>query len=265
MKKKIIIFLIFFLLFLDVIIAQNKIVVGGTGACQDLLRALARDFMSNNSGTVDVPKSIGSSGGIKAMAKGSIDIGRVARKLKDSEKGYNLTYKEFALSPIVFGTKSDVGVTNLSSSDICKIYSGEIKNWKELGGKDLKIYVIGREEGDSSLSEINKSLNGFKNVKFTSNMIMALKDQEMIEKIKGKTGTIGYGTLSNFKYNKLKVFSIDKVSPTITNVQKNRYKIYSTFAFVYKNLTGLSKQFVDYVFSSKGKKVITSNYCAAKK
>ena len=123
MQKKIIVFFIFILLILSGMNAKDKIIVGGTGACQDLLRALARGFMSSNSGTVEVPNSIGSSGGIKAMAKGTIDIGRVARKRKDSEKGYNLTYKEFALSPIVFGTKADVGVTNLSASDICKIYS----------------------------------------------------------------------------------------------------------------------------------------------
>ncbi len=249
---------------LNSLVAKEKIIVGGTGACQDLVRALAKAFMAENDGTVEVPDSIGSSGGIKAAGKDAINIGRVARKLKDSEKGYNLNYKEFALSPVVFGTKSDVGVTNLSSLEINKIYSGEIKNWKEVGGKDLKIYVIGREKGDSSLDEILKSLKGFDKVKFPENVIIALKDQDMIDKIKGKDGTIGFGTLSNFKSSNLKLFSIDKVSPTIQNVQNNRYKVYSTFAFVYKNLSGLSKNFVNYVFSSKGKKIINSNYCAAK-
>ena len=261
MKKFLIFLIILSLLFINSLISAEKIVVGGTGACQDLVRALAKVFMSENSETVEVPDSIGSSGGIKAMAKDAIDIGRVARELKDSEKNYNLKYKEFALSPIVFGTNTDVGITNLSSSDICKIYSGEITNWKEVGGKDLKIYVIGREKGDSSLSEIEKSLKGFDKVKFPESIIIALKDQEMIDKIKGKEGSIGFGTLSNFKSSRLRTFSIDNVAPNTGNVQKKRYKIYSTFAFVYKDLSGLSKKFIDFVFSNKGKKIINDNYC----
>ncbi len=263
MRKFLLIVFIFFLFFVNNLFAQEKIIVGGTGACQDLVRALAKAFMAENKGTVDVPDSIGSGGGIKAALNDSINIGRVARVLTDAEK-QSLTYKEFALSPVVFGTVSDVGVANLSSADISKIYSGEITNWKQVGGKDLKIYVIGREKEDSSLTEIVKSLNGFENVKFAENVIIALKDQEMIAKIKGKEGTIGFGTLSNFKASNLKLFSIDNVAPTLGNVQSNKYKIYSTFAFVYKNLTGLSKEFVDFVYSSKGKKIISENSCVVK-
>lgn len=263
MKKFLVIVFIFFLLFVNSLIAQEKITVGGTGSCQDLVRALAKAFMAVNKGTVEVPDSIGSGGGIKATISDSINIGRIARELTDAEKK-NLNYREFALSPVVFGTVSDVGVTNLNSTDICKIYSGEITNWKQVGGKDLKIYVIGREKDDSSLTEIVKSLNGFSNVKFPESIIIALKDQEMIDKIKGKEGTIGYGTLSNFKASNLKIFSIDNIAPTLSNTQNNKYKIYSTFAFVYKNLTGLSKEFVDFVYSSKGKKIIGENNCVAK-
>lgn len=264
MKKFIIALFIFLLIVMNGLIAQEKIIVGGTGACQDLVRALAKAFMAENNGVVDVPDSIGSSGGIKAAASDTVNIGRIARKLKDSEKKYNLKYREFALSPVVFGTKSDVGVVNLSSSDICKIYSGEITNWKEVGGKDMKIYVIGREKGDSSLDEILKSLKGFDKVKFPESIIIALKDQEMIDKIKGKEGTIGFGTLSNFESSNLKVFSIDNISPTLANVQGGKYKIFSSFAFVYKDISGLSKKFIDFVFSSKGKKIINDNYCVYK-
>lgn len=263
MKKILLIVFIFILFFANSLITQEKIIVGGTGACQDLVRALAKAFMSENKGTVEVPDSIGSGGGIKATLNDSINIGRVARVLTDAEKK-DLNYKEFALSPIVFGTVSDVGIANLSSADICKIYTGEINNWKQVGGKELKIYVIGREKEDSSLTEIVKSLNGFADVKFADNVIIALKDQEMIEKIKGKEGTIGFGTLSNFKASGLKLFSIDNAAPTLSNAQSGKYKIFSTFAFVYKNLTGLSKTFTDYVFSSKGKKIINDNNCVAK-
>lgn len=264
MLKRLLCIFIFLLLFVNGFSAKEKITVGGTGACQNLVKKLAKAFMLDNDGIVEVPDSIGSGGGIKMAGKGVIEIGRVARKITDKEKKYKLKYKEFALSPIVFGTKSDVGVKNLSSSDVCKIFSGKIKNWKELGGKDLPIYVIGREKGDSSLSEIRKYLKGFNKVSFPENIIIALKDLEMIEKVEGKDGAIGFGTLSNFSNAKLKLFSIDGISPTIENVQRGKYKIFSTFAFVYKKLSGLSKSFMDFVFSDKGKKIINENFCVEK-
>ena len=143
--------------------AQETLVIAGTGDSQALLRNLGAIFeKSHPDVTIEVPNSIGSGGGIKAVGRGEAGLGRTARALKEKEKP-GLTDVAFARSPVVFATNTSVHeVLDLSREQILAIYSGKINNWKEVGGPDGKIYPLSREEGDSSRETIDKNLAGFK-------------------------------------------------------------------------------------------------------
>src|SRR3990172_465422 len=86
-----------------------------------------------------------------------------------------------AKMPIVVMTHKSVGIKNLSPKQVCDIYSGKITNWKEVGGKDGVIKVVRREDGDSSLDVLLKSLPGFKAITITSKSKTTLSDPETIE------------------------------------------------------------------------------------
>ncbi|MBN2546962.1 MAG: substrate-binding domain-containing protein [Spirochaetes bacterium] len=258
MKKFLIIFLI---LTVALIYSQtdNRIVIQGTGANQDLLREIAEQFMVINKNIkVEVPDSIGSSGGIKGVIDGKIEIARVSRALKEKEKVEGIKYRKFALCPIVFATNPSVTIKNLNINDIINIYRGKIKNWKKLGGPDLEVAVIGREEGDSSRSTIEEVYPEFQTIKYSDKVTILVRDQDMIRDLKLKKGAIGFGALVNMKNSKLNVLSVNNLKP-----DTKKYNIMNAFAFVYfeKKISYNAKKFLDFVYSQKGIEIIKSNYC----
>lgn len=235
----------------------ENVLVAGTGVNQTLVRVLAAGFMQANPGIkVDVPDSIGSGGGIKEVTAKRIDIARIARKLKDTEKQAGLVYKEFAVSPVVFAAGKDIRVENVRRTAIFKIYRGTITNWKEVGGADRTIMVIAREPGDSSLSVIEAALG---ELQYNDQIItLAAKDQEMIDLLKNNGNAVGFGTLSNIKKEGLHILSLDGRQPDAAD-----YPLNNRFAFVYweAELTSAARQFIEFAFSQAGEKIIKQEYC----
>lgn len=144
--------------------AAEKIVIEGSGDNQKLLRILADAFEKKHPGKIiEIPESIGSSGGIKALANGKCDLARIARPLKNSEQGLGLTSKVFASTPLVFVTgNNEAGIDNLNSEQIVNIFSGKFDSWSRLGGNDIKFLVLNREKGDSSRRILEENIPGFK-------------------------------------------------------------------------------------------------------
>jgi len=228
-------------------ISAEEINIVGTGAGMSLLDALAKAFSKNNPNIiVNVPKSIGSGGGIKVVGTDQAVIGRVSRGIKDNEKEYQLTYVPFAKLPVVFVTHKGVGIKSLSPQQICSIYDGKVANWKLVGGRDSDIRVVRREEGDSSLEVLVKSLPGFKDVTITPKSKMTLSDQETCEAVQGKEGTIAFGTYDNMKNVEVITLTIDGKAPSDA-----AYPYYGTLALIFKekNKTGNIAKFVDFVTS----------------
>lgn len=263
MKKIVSVFMValFLLATSSICSAQKKIIVAGTGASQQLLRVLAEAFEKANPGTkIEVPDSIDSSGGIRAAAKGLCDLGRVARPIKEKEKKYNLNYRLFACSPLVFVVNKSVkGVSNLSTEQIIGIYSGKITGWSEVGGQKTKIYVTNREAGDSARRTLKKYLPGFKEIKeyagFTTYCV-----SETVKTIIEHKNTIGYVSLPTVKGTDLRVLKINGVYPSVENIQNGTYKIATPYGLVWKGeLTGLAKAFFDFLFSPKAQKIVIEN------
>ncbi|MEO5357327.1 MAG: substrate-binding domain-containing protein [Nitrospirae bacterium YQR-1] len=241
--------------------AEEKIVIEGTGDSQNLLRILAKAYEKNHQGMhIEVPDTIGTIGGIKSVADGKCVMGRTARKLKDKEKVYNLNYKEFAYSPVVFIANIDSKKPdNLSSEQIIGIFSGEITSWEELGGEKQQIYVLNRQEDDSSRNVLEQGIPGFKDIKKTAGKT-AYTTPESIDILKRYKNTIGYGHISMVVNTGLTVLKIDGVYPSIRDVQNGSYKLMSPFGLVWKGeLTGLAKDFVDFLFTKEAQAIIIKN------
>lgn len=238
--------------------AVQKIVICGTGDSQQLLLMLAEDYEKEHPGTtIDVPDSIGSGGGIRAVAKGDCDLGRVARPIKEKEEKLDLNYTLFALSPVVIAANRSVdGIDSLSTGQIIDIFSGMTKTWDELGGSSGKIFVANREAGDSSRTVLEKTLPGFRDIStFAGKTVYTTP--ETIDTLSKYKNTIGYVPFAMVMNTDLKVIKIDGIAPSLENVMDGKYRPVTPFGLVWKGeLDGPAKAFTDFIFGARGKEII---------
>lgn len=249
------------LVLLSVPAAADKVIICGTGDSQNLLRTLAAVYEKSHPGTtIDVPDSIGSSGGIKAAAEGKCDLGRIARPLKEKETSLNLTYMLFARSPVAFVSHPEhTGAKDLTYEQITGIYSGVITKWSDVGGADAKMYIADREEGDSSRSILEKHVPGFKNIANRAGKTI-FSTPETLETVTQYPGTIAYLPLAMVKGTKLVTMSINGVYPTKENVLNGRYALTVPFAMVYKGvLSEQGRAFLAFLFSDQAQSIIMEN------
>jgi phosphate transport system substrate-binding protein len=248
MKKRLIFFAVLLISnFIPLSAIAEEIQIVGTGSGAEILENLGKAFTKANPGvTVSIPKSIGSGGAIKAAGTDAAKIGRVARGIKENEKSYGLTYLPIAKLPIVIMTHKGVGVKNMTPQQICDIYSGKITNWKEIGGKEGNIRVIRRENGDSSLDVLLKTLPGYKAITVTTKSKETLSDPETIELAAKTPGTIAYGTYPNARVSDVATVTIGGKSATSAE-----YPHVGELALVFKpaNKTGNIAKFIEFITS----------------
>ena len=201
---------------------------------------------------------------MRATSEGKCDLGRIARPIKDKEKKYNLNYRVFAISPVVFVFNRNIkSLDNLSAEQIVGIYSGLITRWSELGLGDKKIYVANREKGDSSRSALEEKLPGFSDIQEFAGQVI-YNTPETISTISQFRDTIGYGPLSMVQGTDIYIAKVDGMYPSPENVRKGEYNLKTPFAIVWKGkLSGSAKRFVEYLFSSDAQKIILNNGAVA--
>lgn len=120
----------------------------GAGGPQGVLRAAAAAFAKANPGvTIEVPDSVGTGGGYKAVGEGEAAMGRVGRPAKGKEVEYGLEYVPFAKSPAVFFTHPGVTVKGLTAAQTVSLFSGKATSWKDVGGPDEKVRIVTRQPG----------------------------------------------------------------------------------------------------------------------
>jgi phosphate transport system substrate-binding protein len=227
----------------------------GTGDGIDLLRALGHDFMEQTKLVrVEIPPSIGSGGGIAAVGAGKAVLGRVARKLTDSEIASGLIYKPIARLPSAFFVHPGTGVTALTGDQLRSIYSGRVTNWSELGGANIRIRVVRREDTDSTLTVLRQMMPGWKDLEITEKSKTATTTQEAIESVRDVVGAIGFGPYSATLEPEVSVLRINGHHPLDA-----AYPSSVELALIYKNVTATpaAREFVDYANSAKARAVIS--------
>ena len=234
--------------------AAEEIAIVGTGDGMSILKSLGAAFQADNPDVViSVPASIGSGGGVKAVGGDKFALGRVAREIKDKEKHYGLSYRPFAKIPVVFFVNESVGVRNLSAQQIADIYSGKITNWSDVGGNNAKIRVVRREEGDSSLSVLQKTFPGFKDIVFTPRAKEALSTSENFAVVEQKAGAIGFGPYSGAVNSNVNILMVDGKSATDAD-----YPSFGVVALIFKDKSnkGNVAKFIAFATSTAAHDVI---------
>ncbi len=253
-------FVLLFLLLLSPQAASGEVLrVPGTGDSQELLRALADAFMGSRPGLlVEIPDSVGSSGGIRMVLKGEARLARVARPPKEKEKTGDLHYRVFARSPVVLvANLAQRCLDGLDSSQVTAVFRGEISDWSQLGSCPAgPIYVANREPGDSSRSVFEQFLPGFAEIGDpVGEVVYSTPDTAAV--LSRHPGTIGYLPLAMVDRQRLRVLAIDGVAPTEENVASGLYRFTVPFGLVWRGeLTGVAASFRDFLFGEEAGRLI---------
>jgi phosphate transport system substrate-binding protein len=233
----------------------HSLEIVGTGDGIDLLRAVGTSFMEQDKSVrIDIPSSIGSGGGIAAVGSGKSVLGRVARKLSAAEAASGIVYKPFARLPSAFFVNPVANVSAMTSDQLLGIYSGRIANWAELGGADLRIRVVRREDTDSTLTVLRESMPGWRDLQIVEKSKTASTTQEAVDTVREVPGAIGFGPFSKPLEQGLTVLRIDGRYPT-----DPEYPSSVVLALIYmsnlQNADALA--FIKFVDTPKAREVVT--------
>ena len=189
--------------------------IPGTGDGLDILSALAAAYTADNPGTiVVVPPSTGSPGAIIALHADEAVLGRIARPLSETESGYGITSKPIINIPSAFFVHPTAKIDNLTTPQVTAIFEGKITNWAEVGGPDLRIKVVRREDADSTVGVLRASMPGFKNLVFATKSKTAVTTQDAIETAQQVEGAIAFAPYSPVSGSTVTVLKIDGLFPT---------------------------------------------------
>ena len=237
--------------------ASGTVSTDGSTSMEKVIGALGEAFMKNNQGMTFTYNPTGSGSGIKAVEAGTCDIGLSSRSLKDEEKAAGLTETVLAYDGIAIIVHPDNPVSDLDVDTIAKIYTGEITNWKEVGGNDAQIVLIGREAGSGTR-------DGFESITGTSEQCQYRQELtstgDVITTVSQNPDAIGYASLAALK-DTVKALNVNGVAPTEATVKDGSYKIQRPFVLVTKADTSLSaaaQNFFDYATSSDASGIISA-------
>ncbi len=230
----------------------------GSTSMEKVIGSLKEQFQKDNDGKVTVSyDATGSGAGIEAVTNGTADIGLSSRALKDEETSAGLTGTTIALDGIAVIVNADSQVSDLSVEQIGQIFSGEITNWKDVGGADAEIACIGREANSGTR-------DGFESITDTADKCKLSQELTstgaVIEAVKNNTNAIGYASLSAVEgKDDIKALTVGGVACTEDTVLDGTYAIQRPFVLVTKNDTALSEAaqaFFDYATSTAANDLI---------
>lgn len=242
-------------------LSGNVTVVGSTSVTP-LAESLGQIFQEKNPELFIEVQGVGSSAGIKAVNEGTADIGMSSRNLKETEKSWGLTEHVIAYDGIVVVLHPSNKVTDLTDEQVQKIFKGEVKNWKEVGGADMPILVVTREAGSGTrgafeeLLKLEEEKDGNKVSLIIADALVADGNGAVKANIAAKEGSIGYLSLS-YADETVKMASVNGVVPSVATVKDATYKISRPFLMLTKgDMTPEAKAYIDFVLSDEGQKVV---------
>ena len=234
---------------------SESVATDGSTSMSKVIESLSEAF-GEETGIEVTYNATGSGAGIEAVLAGRCDIGLSSRDLKEEEKENGLEGTILAYDGIAIIVHPDNPVTDLSIETIAKIYTGEITNWKDVGGNDGEIVLIGREANSGTR-------DGFESITGTEDKCKYRQEctstGDVITAVSSNPNAIGYASLASVK-DSVKAVSVDEVAPSEATVKDGSYAVQRPFVLVTKKDTKLSEnaqKFFDYITSEDANEVIS--------
>jgi phosphate transport system substrate-binding protein len=234
--------------------ADGRLTITGSSTVAPLTLEIAKRFESQNPGVrIDV-QSGGSSRGMSDARTGIADIGMVSRALRSDEG--DLTSFTLAMDGLSVIIHASNPVQSLTRAQIIAIYTGQIVNWKDVGGSDMPISVVNKAEGRSTL-ELFLQYTGLKNSAIKASVVIG-DNQQGIKTVAGTKGAIGYVSIGAAEYEQrqktpIKLLPMDGIPATTDSVRQGVFPLSRPLNLVVKGEpSSLAKTFITF---AQGKEV----------
>lgn len=236
---------------------KGTVALAGSTSMQKLCEAMMESFMEEYPDITVTAEYTGSGAGLEAVAAGKTDIGNSSRALKDSEKAAGVEENVVAIDGIAVITNKAGKVQDLTTEQLSDIYTGKITNWKDLGGDDEAIVVIGREAGSGTRGAFEELLKIEDQCAYAQELDST---GGVLAKVAATPGSIGYVSLDVVD-DTVTALSLNGVAPTEENIVAGAYTLSRPFVMATKGTieeqNDAVKTWFSYVRSDAGKAVIT--------
>ncbi len=227
----------------------------GSTSMEKVIGALSESYMAANKDVTVNYNPTGSGAGITAVQEGTCDIALSSRALKDEEKAAGLQETVLAYDGIAIIVHPDNPVSDLTLEQIAQLYTGEITNWKDVGGNDAQVVLIGREAASGTR-------DGFESITGTKDKCQYRQELtstgDVITTVSQNPDAIGYASLASIK-DSVKALNVDGVTPSEASVKDGSYKVQRPFVLVTvegKALSSAAQSFFDYATSADAADII---------
>lgn len=234
---------------------SGKVTTGGSTSMEKVIGALQEAFMEQNGGVDVTYDPTGSGAGITGAQEGSLDIGLSSRALKDGETGVSATV--IALDGIGIIVNNANTVEDLTTDQIAAIATGEVTNWKEVGGPDAEIVMIGREAGSGTRDGFESILKVSDQCKYAQELTAT---GAVIAAVQANENAIGYASLAALD-DSVKTLKVNGIACTEETVKDGSYTVQRPFVFVTKDgaeQTPAVKAFIDFATSADAASLISN-------
>lgn len=235
---------------------SGTVTLAGSTSMQKLCEAMIESFEEAYPDITVTAEYTGSGAGLEALAGGKTDIGNASRSLKDGEKQSGAVENIVAIDGIAVITHKDSVVSDLTAQQLTDIYTGKITNWKDLGGADEAIVVLGREAGSGTRGAFEELLKIEDQCAYAQELDST---GGVLAKVAATPGSIGYVSL-DVGDDTVKALSLDGVAPTEENIVAGSYKLSRPFVMAtlgtIEEQNDLVKTWFHYVQSDEGQAVI---------
>ena len=234
---------------------SGSISMVGSTSMEKLANALSEAFMEEYPDVTVTAEFVGSGAGIEAVTNGTADIGNSSRSLKDEEKAAGVVENVVAIDGIAVCVDPANEVADLTKEQLTNIYNGTITNWKEVGGADEPIIVIGREAGSGTRGAFEELVDLQDACKYANELDST---GAVIAKVASTPGAIGYASLDALD-DSVKALSLEGVEATAENIKAGNYFLSRPFVMATKGeiseQNDLVQAWFDFVLGDEGQQV----------
>ena len=230
----------------------------GSTSMEKFANALSESFMEKHPGVTVTAEFVGSGAGVEAVSNGTADIGNSSRNLKDEEKADGVAENIVAIDGIAVVVDAANTVEDLTKQQLSDIYEGKITNWKDAGGNDAPIVVVGRESGSGTRSAFEELLELEDVCKYSNELDST---GAVMAKVASTPGAIGYVSLDVLD-DTVKAVKLEGAEPTEENIKAGSYFLSRPFVMATKGeiseQNDLVKALFDYIYSEEGAEIVKS-------
>lgn len=228
--------------------AEHQLIVTGSTTILPIAEVAAEDYHAANPDEYVLVSGVGSSAGIENVSSGTSDIGTSSRELKDEELDLGFVDTPVAYDAIAVIVNPSNSLTSLTRGQVKAIFQGKITNWREVGGPDLDIGLVNRDEASGTREAFGKIV--LDSERFDPTAVILPGTGQVRSVVAQAPSAIGYISLG-FVTDDVKAISVDGIVASEKTVVSGEYPIQRVLhMFTKGEPTGLAKRYIDFVLSA---------------